>query len=146
MIRKMEYSCGAVVFWRQGPTVMFVIVQEMSGKYSFPKGHMEDGETPTETARREILEETGLEPDFIPGFIETNEYVPEEMQDRTKHVTYFLAEYTSGSMIPRAGEVQSVQLMTYDRAMEALKYEGSQRILRRAMEFIRKMDTGEARV
>lgn len=32
-----------------------------SGKWSFPKGHSMEGETPMECSRREILEETGIE-------------------------------------------------------------------------------------
>lgn len=33
--------------------------------YSFPKGHMEEGETKEETAKREVLEETGYEIEFV---------------------------------------------------------------------------------
>ena len=49
-----EYSCGAIVFKRQNGEPLFVVVQEMAGAYSFPKGHMEGSETEMETARREI--------------------------------------------------------------------------------------------
>ena len=68
-----EYSCGAVVFTRRAGQILYVIVQEQGGAYSFPKGHMEVGETETETARREIFEETGLHPDLISGFYEQDE-------------------------------------------------------------------------
>lgn len=33
--------------------------------WSFPKGHMEEGETKEETAKREVLEETGYEIELI---------------------------------------------------------------------------------
>ncbi|MBQ9265237.1 MAG: HIT domain-containing protein [Clostridia bacterium] len=33
-----EYSCGAVVFTRENGQILFAIVQEQSGAYSFPKG------------------------------------------------------------------------------------------------------------
>ena len=36
-----EYSCGAVVYTKRDRQTLFVIVQEKSGAYSFPKGHME---------------------------------------------------------------------------------------------------------
>jgi 8-oxo-dGTP diphosphatase len=32
-----------------------------SGKWSFPKGHSQEGESPMECAQREIAEETGIE-------------------------------------------------------------------------------------
>ena len=69
-----EYSCGAVVFTRENGHILFAVVQEQSGAYSFPKGHMENNETEMETARREILEETGLNPDFLPGFKAEDEF------------------------------------------------------------------------
>ena len=44
----MEYSCGAVVFTRKDGGLRYVVVQEMEGAYSFPKGHMDGSETEEE--------------------------------------------------------------------------------------------------
>ena len=71
---KLERSCGAVVFTRKDHRILFIIVQEMGGAYSFPKDHMEGNETETETAQREVFEEIGLKPAFIPGFLQEDEY------------------------------------------------------------------------
>lgn len=38
-----------------------LIVQHLSGHWSFPKGHPEGGEQPKQAAQRELYEETGLE-------------------------------------------------------------------------------------
>ena len=32
-----EYSCGAIVFTRKNGQILFVIVQEQAGAYSFPR-------------------------------------------------------------------------------------------------------------
>ena len=48
-----EKSCGAVVFTRRNGEILFVIVQEASGAYSFPKGHVEGSETEMQTAARD---------------------------------------------------------------------------------------------
>lgn len=47
---RLERSCGAVVFTRIGGEPRYVLVRSLEGVYGFPKGHMEPGETPEETA------------------------------------------------------------------------------------------------
>jgi 8-oxo-dGTP diphosphatase len=43
----------------------YLLVKGFTGKWSFPKGHREQGETPHQCAKREIYEETGLTIDDI---------------------------------------------------------------------------------
>ena len=54
-----EFSCGGVVL--DGKKVLIIQVKNMKGKkiWTFPKGHIEAGETPRQAALREVLEETG---------------------------------------------------------------------------------------
>ena len=110
-----EYSCGAVVYTRRDGELRFVIVQEMGGAYSYPKGHMEGEETEIETARREVFEETGLRPTFIDGFRETDEYDLGEKPGTRKRVTYFLAEFGDEELVPREGEIKKIMLCPMTR-------------------------------
>ncbi|OGR82006.1 MAG: hypothetical protein A2902_02245 [Elusimicrobia bacterium RIFCSPLOWO2_01_FULL_64_13] len=54
-----EWSAGGVVL-RRGKVLM-VRVRNLLGRtvWTFPKGHLEKGETPVRAALREVLEETG---------------------------------------------------------------------------------------
>ena len=54
---KYEKSCGAVIFRRaEGWNVL--LIRHTKGRHiSFPKGHVEQGETEAQTAEREIREE-----------------------------------------------------------------------------------------
>ena len=52
-------SYGAVVIEKTSAGFMVLVVGGYHG-WSFPKGHQEANETPVETARREVLEETGI--------------------------------------------------------------------------------------
>lgn len=131
-----EKSCGAVVYTLHDGQPLFVIVQEQSGSYSFPKGHMEGSETETETARREIFEETGLSPVFLEGFRETDAYDLREKPGTRKQVVYFLAEYEGGQPVPRMGEIRKILLLPYEQAMQCFEYEGSRRILTAAWRFL----------
>ena len=131
-----EYSCGAIVFTRAEGQFLFVIVQEMAGAYSFPKGHMEDGETELETARREVFEEIGLDPVFMPGFREEDEYDLAEKPGTRKRVTYFLAECGDQPLVPRPGEIRGIRLLPYDQALLCFEHEGTRVVLSRALAFL----------
>jgi 8-oxo-dGTP pyrophosphatase MutT (NUDIX family) len=52
-------SCGAVVLRKKDGAWETLLINCRQGHWSFPKGHQEAGETEEDTARREILEETG---------------------------------------------------------------------------------------
>src|SRR3989344_4081329 len=57
---RREVSAGGVIFRRRNGHVEFFFIRDPYGKWTFPKGHQELGETMAETAIREIEEETGL--------------------------------------------------------------------------------------
>ena len=133
----LETSCGAVVYIKRDGQYLFVIVQEQSGAYSFPKGHMEGCETEIETARREIFEETGLKPVFVNGFREIDAYDLREKPGTKKQVVYFLAECGNEPMIPQQGEIRKIMLLPYDQAIQCFAYEGSRRVLTAAYHFLK---------
>lgn len=133
-----EKSCGAIVFTRKAGQLLFVIVEEPSGACSFPKGHMEGNETEMETARREIGEETGLQPEFLNGFRQQEEYHLSEKPGTWKRVTYFLAEFGDEPLIPQEGEIRKVYLLPYEQACRLIPHENTRRILTAAYDFLTK--------
>lgn len=56
-----EITAGGIV-WRKNKKgeVEILLLQDVKGRWSIPKGHIEEGESPKETAEREIREETAL--------------------------------------------------------------------------------------
>src|SRR5262245_9463451 len=50
-------SAGGVVMNTQKEVV---VVNQRHDSWSLPKGHVDEGETPQQTAEREIMEETGI--------------------------------------------------------------------------------------
>ena len=131
-----EYSRGAIVFTKQNGELLFVIVQEMAGAYSFPKGHMEGDETEMDTARREVYEEIGLPPAFLPGFREEDEYDLAEKPGTRKRVVYFLAGFENEPLTPRPGEIRQILLLPYGEALSYFEHESSRRILTAAYTFL----------
>lgn len=98
-------SCGVAPFRRNGADVEFLILfQHGSRTWSFPKGHMEAGETEIQTALRELLEETGLRTELIPGARAVTQYSVGPLS--RKQVVLFPGEVRGEPEI-RAGEIDA---------------------------------------
>ncbi len=56
-----EFTAGGMVFRRAGAgAIDILMIQDRKGRWTIPKGHVEEGESFEQTAIREIGEETGL--------------------------------------------------------------------------------------
>lgn len=58
-----ETTSGGIVFRRNQQTskLEILLMQDAKNRWTIPKGHVEEGEEPKQTAEREIREETGLQ-------------------------------------------------------------------------------------
>ena len=58
-----ETTSGGVIFRRNEKTkqLEILLIQDAKNRWTIPKGHVEEGEEPKQTAEREIREETGLQ-------------------------------------------------------------------------------------
>lgn len=135
---RYEKSCGAVVFTRINGEIRYVLAQNLEGYYGFPKGHMEAGETETETALREIREEVGLRPRLIEGFRTETEHPLPKKPGVMKQIVYFLAEYEDQEIIFQKEELLSAPLVSYEQAMELFVFESNRRILTEAHAYLNK--------
>ena len=97
-------SCGVIPFReRSGQKEILLVHERFSKFWSLPKGHMEAGETETETALRELGEETGLRAVLNEDLRVTVEY-PVGPKSR-KEVVLFIGE-VYGNVNLREGEIE----------------------------------------
>jgi 8-oxo-dGTP pyrophosphatase MutT (NUDIX family) len=128
-----EKSCGALV-WRRdgdGKTYILMIRHKAGGHRSFPKGHMERGETEYMTAVREVFEETAVQIRIDSDFRETVHYHP--FPGVSKEVVYFLTETTQKNIHPREGEIAQVEWVPVEEAEASLAHENDKSVFRAAM-------------
>ncbi|KKU51547.1 MAG: Hydrolase, NUDIX family [Parcubacteria group bacterium GW2011_GWA2_47_10b] len=72
---RIERSAGVVAFRREGSQIYYLLLQYPRGHWGFPRGAIESGESPIETARREVKEETDISKiRFFPGYKETQNF------------------------------------------------------------------------
>ena len=130
-----EKSCGAIVYRKyHGNTEILLIKHVNSGHWSFPKGHVEGNETEIETAKREIMEETGIDVNLDPTFCEIVTYSPKK--DTQKNVVYFVAKAKNTDFVPQEEEIAEIRWVEIDRAGHVLSYENDRSIVNKAKKFI----------
>lgn len=128
-----EKSCGALVVRREADKYFILMIRHKAGGYrSFPKGHMEDGESEYATALREVMEETSSRIAIVSDFRSTVSYSPSP--GVMKEVVYFLAFTTSADIKAREGEIAEVEWVPLEEAEGCLTHENDKTVFRAAME------------
>ena len=133
-----EKSCGALVVRRDKDQYYILMIRHKAGgNRSFPKGHVEEGETEYETALREVMEETSSRIAIVSDFRATVNYRPSP--GVMKEVVYFLAFTTSADIKAREGEIAEVEWVPLEKAEECLAHDNDKTVFRAAMERMQRM-------
>ena len=130
-----ERSCGAVVYRIINGVVRYLLIKnKRSSNWSFPKGHVEDGETAEETAKREVLEETGIRIKIFPGFSSKSQY---SIQNRIQKTVQIFAATTKDEQTRiQPEEIEDYIWLPFESAYNYLKVENDEAILKDANEFL----------
>lgn len=128
---KLEKSCGAVIFIKDGNKLKYLLLQNLYGnQWGFAKGHMEEGEKEQETAKREILEEAGIEVSFIGGFREEISYTIRG--DIFKVAVFFLCEAKDKNVKIQEGEIKDYCFVSYEDAKKIIPFANLKKVLDKA--------------
>lgn len=133
-----EISGGVVVF-REEPNDSrdYLLLRHANGgHWSFPKGHLEEGESAREAAVRELTEETGLRPEeFLADFRERVHYSYSREGERVKKaVVYFLASVDRLTPVSLSDEHLDYEWVPFDEALDKLTYDNDGEVLKKAEE------------
>ncbi len=130
----LERSCGAIVF-RKGDDGLerVLLVQHKPGHWSFPKGHVEAGETDRQAAIREVEEETGVRIAITSDFQRSSTYSPGPGSLKT--VVFFLGDYLGGRTQPQLSEIRAVGWLTREEAEQRLIFDRDREIFLEAIDY-----------
>ena len=133
----MEKSCGIILF--NGDKVLILQHRDTNnaeGHWDFPKGHVEKGESETQTALRELTEETGIKNlKLFSGFSHNIFYnLIKNEKEISKEVTFFIG-VTNETNVILSEEHQDYAWLTYGSAIERLTYNNAKESLAISHEF-----------
>ena len=117
-----EFSAGGVVL--RGGEMALVQVTNLKGEtvWTFPKGHLEAGESAQEAALREVMEETGWRCKTIKPLITVHYQFSRQGVPVSKSVEWFLMEPLEKVGEPAEGEILSCRWATAEAARKLVRY------------------------
>lgn len=133
-----QTSAGGVVIrqGRQGLECLLASRSVRSGDliWGLPKGLVEKGESPEETAVREVLEETGFDAEIRGSLGDISYWFVWEGRRIHKTVYFFLMEATGGDTSRRDREMEDVAWFPLQEAESVAGFDSEKEVLRRATE------------
>lgn len=118
-------SAGCICF----DSLERVLLIRYYSHYSFPKGHIEKGETREEAALRETEEESGIRAEIVASPV----VVPSQKPGDERKVYFFPSVYFSGEPGGQEGETDTAFWAGIDEAESLLSFEADRRALEEAL-------------
>ena len=124
-------AAGGLILRRTGKGNIKVLVAHRPSydDWGFPKGKADKGETPEETALREVLEETG----YACRIVAPLETTRHRISNGIKEVRWFAMRPLPGSPgFKKNNEIDKIQWVSRKKAKEILDYENDRNLLKNA--------------
>jgi ADP-ribose pyrophosphatase YjhB (NUDIX family) len=131
---RFEFSAGGIV--QDKDRLLMVKVENLEGRqvWTFPKGHIEQGEKATEAALREVQEETGYDCEIVEPLDRLQYYFQRNGELTKKTVTWFLMRPLEKTGTPDAEEIMETEWVSREEAVNRAKYKSDKKLLSKIKE------------
>ena len=135
-----EATAGGIV-WRRNTAgkIEILLIQDIKDRWTIPKGHIEEGETAQQTARREIGEEAGLFNLEIQGWLGKIHFRYRRVDKLVLMTTqiYLVKAQGDTNKIKKEDIMNDIRWFDFHDALEAVEYEDIGKLMLLAMKKIR---------
>lgn len=135
-----EPTAGGIVFRRNKKgEVEILLIQDHKDRWTIPKGHIEEGETAQEAARREIGEEAGLHDIDMLGWLGKIHFRYRRI-DKLVLITqqvYLMRVKTDGNEIQKEDWMNGIKWFPFTEALDLVEYEDIGKLMLLGMKRIR---------
>ncbi|HZU42571.1 MAG TPA: NUDIX domain-containing protein [Terriglobales bacterium] len=144
-----EFSAGGVVVRKRDGTWWIAAIEPrrdpvQSTALALPKGNVDKGEKPDQTALREVREETGLEATLVAKLTDIKYFYVRTWGDKQrvfKIVSFYLLRYRSGRIgnisDDMRHEVERALWIPLEEAPQRLSYRGERDVAKLAQEYLK---------
>jgi 8-oxo-dGTP diphosphatase len=138
---KEQVSAGGVVYRRHGGKIEVALISVgEAARWQLPKGLVGRGETPSEAARREVEEETGLVGKVVAELEKVEYWYFSKGGARRvrfhKFVHFYLMRFVSGDVSGHDDEVNEARWVEIEEAEGMLAFKGERKTLAEAREML----------
>lgn len=135
-----EPTAGGIVFRRtKKGDIEILLIQDAKDRWTIPKGHIEEGETATQTARREIGEEAGLHDVDMLGWLGKIHFRYRRIDKLVLMTTqiYLVRAKGDTDAIKKEEWMNGIKWFAFTEALDLIEYEDIGKLMLLAMKRIR---------